>query len=78
MAARNIKEGYTKISAVPNTAPLTEATNDKSVSFHANAVMLARRAKVVWLRSEADLFSSGTLRRSRTPSLVPTKRRGYL
>jgi hypothetical protein len=41
-------------------------------------VMLARRAKVVWLRSEADLFSSGTLRRSRVPSLVPTKRRGYL
>ena len=76
IAARNIKDGYTKIRAVPNTAPLIEDTNERSVSFHANAVTIPRSPNVVWFKSEADLFSSGTLRRSRVPSLVPTKRSG--
>ncbi len=64
--------------AVPKTAPLIEDTNDKSVSFHAKAVVKPRRAKVVWLRRDEVRFSSGILRRSSVPSLVPTKRRGYL
>ena len=75
-AALNMSDGNTKIRAVPNTAPLMEETNDKSVSFHANAVVIARSAYVVWLSSPAVRFSSGTFKRSSVPSLVPTKRRG--
>ena len=71
-----MSDGNTKIRAVPNTAPLIEETNDKSVSFHAIAVVIASRAYVVLLSRDALRFSSGILNRSSVPSLVPTKRRG--
>ena len=76
IAALNMSDGNTKMRAVPNTAPLIEETNDKSVSFHAIAVVKARSAYVVWLRRDAVRFSSGIFKRSSVPSLVPTKRRG--
>lgn len=47
IAARNIKDGKTKIRAVPNTAPLIEDTNERSVNFHANAVTSPRSPNVV-------------------------------
>ena len=78
MAPENMSDGHTKMRAVPNTAPLREAIIDKSVNFHANSVVHPSNANVVWFRNEIVRRSLEILRRSKIPSLVPAKNKGYL